>query len=169
MCLELVFIIKIDKGFSNILIENLHRNFPFSYTNLSYLILFKDFIHVDILPSVWLFTMCVLDAHEAQKRVLDPLALELHAAVASGCWESNLSSPGEQPVLLTLEPSLSPNFSYFIPSVGIFWDYNIIILFLLFFPSKFSHSFTFMTSFVINYCYRHINNIHILKYILIGD
>lgn len=75
-----MFIIKICNGSINILIEKLHRNFPFSYTNL---ILFEDFIHVDILPGVCLFTMCVPGAHEAQNRVLDPLALELHAAVAS--------------------------------------------------------------------------------------
>lgn len=83
ICLELVFIIRIGIGFINILIKKLHRTFLFSYTNLSYLILFKDFMHIDIVLGVCLLTMCVPGAHEAQKRVLDTLALESHAAVAS--------------------------------------------------------------------------------------
>jgi hypothetical protein len=43
-----------------------------------------------------------------QKRVLDPLELELQLVWATQhrCWELNLGPPQEQQVLLTIEPSL---------------------------------------------------------------
>jgi hypothetical protein len=42
-------------------------------------------------------------ACRGQKRVWDPLEVELQVAVS---WESNLGPEEEQPVLLTIEPSL---------------------------------------------------------------
>ena len=52
---------------------------------------------------VCLCTTCMLDASRDQKRVLDPLQLEL---LPVGGWDLNLGSLEEQPVPLTTEPSL---------------------------------------------------------------
>ena len=52
----------------------------------------------------------ITDVHEAQKRVLDTLELELTDAceLPFGCWEPNHGSLWEQPVTLSIETSLWP-------------------------------------------------------------
>lgn len=65
---------------------------------------------------VWLHvcmcTVCVCGSGtcRGQKRVLEPLELELHTDVCKvphGCWRLNLGLLKEQPVLLTIQPELS--------------------------------------------------------------
>jgi hypothetical protein len=56
---------------------------------------------------VCLYSWCVFAAYRSEKRVLDPLKLELQSVVdhrVSG-WELNLGTKQEQQALLTPEPS----------------------------------------------------------------
>jgi hypothetical protein len=56
----------------------------------------------------WISFTLVFGQHVCLVGVSDPLELQLQAVVACGCWELNLGSLEEQPILLTAEPSLSP-------------------------------------------------------------
>jgi hypothetical protein len=55
--------------------------------------------------------LCMLHVCGGQKRVLNPLELELDSCeLPCGCCKLNLGPLEEQPVLLTAEPSLQPEF-----------------------------------------------------------
>lgn len=57
--------------------------------------------------------ICLPGIHEGQKKVLNPLGLELQNYCEPGCWESNSGPLQEEQVLLIPEPSLQPQFSNF--------------------------------------------------------
>lgn len=62
---------------------------------------------------VWVFYICLQSVCRGQKKVSDPLGLELEMVVnchAPGCWKSNLSLE-EKPELLTAEHLCSPYWS----------------------------------------------------------
>jgi hypothetical protein len=62
---------------------------------------------------MWVFCPCITCVSERQKKVLDPLKLELHVCeLPCGCWELNLDPLEEQPVFLTTEPTLWPLFDF---------------------------------------------------------
>ena len=63
-----------------------------------------------VLPT-YIYTMRMFGTHEGQKSTSDPLDLQLQIIV--NCWELNLDPLEEQPVLLTVEPSLQPHRSPF--------------------------------------------------------
>lgn len=80
-------------------------------------------------------TTCIPGACECQKRVSDPLGLELQPLC--GPWELTLGPLEEQPVLLTVEPSLQlPNIFFKIPRF-VFQIFKIILTF------KYTHWYSY--------------------------
>lgn len=103
-----------------------HREIPLvlhvvdSVFTLLYLYLFV-FKFVCVFIYVWVFcrrvylcTTCIPGASKSQKRVSEPLGLELQSyELSCGCWKLNPSPMEEQPVLLATKPSLLPLLIYF--------------------------------------------------------
>lgn len=66
-------------------------------------------------------TMCVPSTLRSQKRVLDPLGLELQVAmIHHECWEPNLSTLQGQQVFLATEQSISqpPYYILYLPVIS---------------------------------------------------